>query len=852
MIVDKQTPRTIVGRVQRWFDELSFVWVALVVALVYLAVAVFMTWPLATQLSTRTPAGYGGDAWAHHWNYWWVKTAIAQGLNPYYTDLLYYPEGVSLTTHNIPWFNIGLWLPLQAFIGGPAAYGLIYILAFAFNGFAMFLLLREYTDRMAAAFVGGLIFGAWPYVVSQMGHPNMIVLGWVPLTLLMLKRTMERGRLRDAVAAGVFLALTGIVRWQLLIMASIAVGLFVTHKLATDSACRTRRTIMSLLLVGLVALALMAPLLLPVVADAIAQDDLDPVLKTGTERSSDLLSYVTPNRNLRLYSGLTRQLGDSLNFSGDQMKFIGFIALVLLLIGVIKGRPAAWLWMAMLVTYVILALGPELRIGHQSLPEVPMPYRLVQDFFLIRIVRNPARYNVFVGLPVAMLAGLGMTYLLNHPRLQRGTVLLTALFAILICAEYWFAPYRTLTLHTPDWYVELSQVPGEFAVLDLPMDRAGHDKLYMYFQTTHGRPLLQGHVSRVPPEAEEYLESNPFLKRLTSDNTMDPSLPVMHQLGQLSDAGVRYIILHKRQATAEQLEQWQEWLAFEPFHVDDELIVYETDPELLGDLPAGTLVTEALQLYQARLDPEEVTPTDPIYISSRWRSTRDMDRDYDLCFRLVDDAGQLAQQQCQRLGGEWPTSRWVVGEIAPGNMVMRIDPFVEAGTYQLNAALVETDTGTIVGDQIDIGPVTVNEKIRVYELPADIQSADALWENKISLPGYVLEQVDDRLELVVYWQALSRMESSYKYFVHLIDEATGALIAQEDVVPRQWSYPTNWWEQGEIVKDTISLPVGDVAPGNYLLYVGWYEPESGARLEVATSSGEPYPDNSVLLTAWQR
>ena len=244
MTADKQKLIKIAGQVWTWFGGRTSAWIAVAVALAYLIIAIVMTWPLATQLATHTPAGDGGDVWAHQWTYWWIKTAISQGQNPFFTDLLYYPIGVSLATHNIAWFNIGLWWPLQAVIGSQAAYGLIYILAFAFNGLAMFFLIREYTDRTAAAFIGGLIYGTWPYVMSQTGHPNTIIIGWVPLALLMLKRTMERGRLRDAVAAGVFLALIGIVRWQLLIMASIAIGLFIIHKLATDTACRSTPAVM--------------------------------------------------------------------------------------------------------------------------------------------------------------------------------------------------------------------------------------------------------------------------------------------------------------------------------------------------------------------------------------------------------------------------------------------------------------------------------------------------------------------------------------------------------------------------------------------------------------------------------
>jgi hypothetical protein len=67
----------------------------------------------------------------------------------------------------------------------------------------------------------------------------------------------------------------------------------------------------------------------------------------------------------------------------------------------------------------------------------------------------------------------------------------------------------------------------------------------------------------------------------------------------------------------------------------------------------------------------------------------------------------------------------------------------------------------------------------------------------ILLHGYDLQSSVESLELTLYWQAEQRMDVSYKVFVHLIDPTTGAIVAQDDAVPRRWTYPTTWWERGE-------------------------------------------------------
>jgi hypothetical protein len=55
-------------------------------------------------------------------------------------------------------------------------------------------------------------------------------------------------------------------------------------------------------------------------------------------------------------------------------------------------------------------------------------------------------------------------------------------------------------------------------------------------------------------------------------------------------------------------------------------------------------------------------------------------------------------------------------------------------------------------------------------------------------------------------------------------------VAQADVVPRDWTYPTTWWEAGEVVSDEIILPLERVPGGWYALAVGVYTPDEGRLL----------------------
>jgi hypothetical protein len=141
---------------------------------------------------------------------------------------------------------------------------------------------------------------------------------------------------------------------------------------------------------------------------------------------------------------------------------------------------------------------------------------------------------------------------------------------------------------------------------------------------------------------------------------------------------------------------------------------------------------------------------------------------------------------------------------------------------------------------------------RIFTAPRPAYPLRARWGEVILLHGYDLQLGIESLELTLYWQAEQRMDISYKVFVHLVDPTSGDIVAQDDAVPRRWTYPTTWWERGEVVEDTISLPLHGVPPGQYQLVLGLYDEKTGKRLSVYSASGERYSDDAVLLRTLNR
>lgn len=800
-----------------------------------------MTWPVAPRLGTHVPGGTV-DLWTHRWTFWWIKHSIAQGQSPFYTDLLFYPQGVSLAFHNIAWVNIAVWLPLQVIVGGNTAYSLTFLIFCVANCLSMYFLVREFTDSFPSALVGGIVYGFWPYMMSQFGHPNMKVTCWVPLALLFLRRTIRRRRLGDALLTALFVALIGLTRWQLLIMAAVVFALYLAYEVLRDRSNWSMKLLGLLALIGVVAGTAMAPLAVPVVSRFLTRGDVSGVLFTEElSKQTDVLAYVLPTPHHPLWNENAERLYQNLAHNKVYVPFLGYSVLALAFYGAVKRWKEARFWLLVAGVCVALALGPQLRVNGRLFPGIPMPYRLVGDSFAVEAIRVPHRFNLFLGLPVAMLVSLGMSALISR-RSWKVASLCTAVVAVLILREYSLVPYHTERPITPDWYHSLAQEEDRFAVLDLPIGLRTYNKQYMFYQVTHRKPLVEGKIARPPREAFDFVKSSPLLRQLHERNVMDPSLVnVSSQLDTLADANVRYVILHKAFASSGQLAAWRDWLTFDPLHEDEELVVYPTDPQLDRDFVLRSRLTDDVGLIRASATPTEPIQGAVIHVDARWAGTAPPERDYDACLALIKGDGVLAQSQCMPLSASWPTSLWQEDEIVRSHYGFRIEQTLESDDYELRLTLADH------ASEDDVGEAVVLDRVRVHALqperPLDIRLGDEL-----ILRGYDLARSDEALQLILYWQAQRGMETSYKMFTHVVDPATDEIVVQDDAVPRRWTYPTTQWQPGEVVEDTIRLSLDGVPSGQYQLRIGCYDPDTGERLPVHGARGDMLlPGNVIQL-----
>lgn len=96
----------------------------------------------------------------------------------------------------------------------------------------------------------------------------------------------------------------------------------------------------------------------------------------------------------------------------------------------------------------------------------------------------------------------------------------------------------------------------------------------------------------------------------------------------------------------------------------------------------------------------------------------------------------------------------------------------------------------------------------------------------------------ETLHVTLYWEPLVQPMRNYTVFIHLFGMG-GERIGERDTYPGLGNDPTIYWRPGEIIVDTIPVPVSPEAEGPVALEIeaGLYSLETGQRLSVTDPAG---------------
>lgn len=509
------------------------------VLLGYFLLTIVMTWPLVTQITTAIP-GDSFDGWQNYWNLWWVKTALVdRQQSPFVTDLLYYPTGVGLYFHTLNPFNGLLTLPLQLSGSLFIAYNAVVFFSWTVAGYGVYLLARwvlgigywvlpdrapsiSNTQSLISAFLAGAIFTFAPvHMAHLLGHMQVMSLQWLPFYALFLLQAIARCRRgqawrRQALMAGLFLALAGLCDWYFVLYLFFFTGLVVLWQFLPghwgnnlkSTIGNLKSAILPPLFAGTIMLLLLSPVLIPMVREATQFSFMVRPTSDLYIFSASLLDFLVPNRLHTLWRP------ESFTWPGNQIApvsertiSIGYIPLLLALVALWRWRPAVRFWAVTALFFLLLALGPRIHLGNITEADLPTtlsnttpewtPFALLNRTVpFMRISRSVSRYALMVQLAMAVMAGIGLATLLQRRRALTGWLTNGALLLLLL-GEFWVAPYPMSPPDTPAFYEQIRGMADVRGILNLPMnyDRPG----YLLYQTVHQKPLAVAYISRDDP-----------------------------------------------------------------------------------------------------------------------------------------------------------------------------------------------------------------------------------------------------------------------------------------------------------------------------------------------------------------
>lgn len=169
----------------------------------YLALSVVLWWQVWSTDPTSTTACGCGDTSLFLWFLEWPAYAIQHGHDLFYSTALFHPAGIDVLA-NTSVLAIGVPLAPIAWLWGPvAALNVASTLTPAFAALSMCWLLHRWTAWAPAAFVGGLVFGFSPFVVTNLAGSHLMTaaLALLPLMVACLDELLVRQR-HGSVAVG--------------------------------------------------------------------------------------------------------------------------------------------------------------------------------------------------------------------------------------------------------------------------------------------------------------------------------------------------------------------------------------------------------------------------------------------------------------------------------------------------------------------------------------------------------------------------------------------------------------------------------------------------------------------------
>jgi hypothetical protein len=439
--------------------------------LLYSALAIIFTLPTSLH-PTRALLGDGGDNYQHAWFLWEFARAVAHGHNPFRTDLILYPFGANLAWATMDPLAGILALPLSFSVGAALTYNISLLLQLALGAFFARLLFLRISQHPAAATIGGMIFGFSPFLLSHaLAHLSLVTAFPMPLYVLALDKLLdaEKPSWKEGSFLGLALLLTALAHYHYTVLCLMFTAVVLAIDFGAERLGLLKRVWKPLLVSGVTFLICFSPVLLMLLGDY--SSVANP--RSGEEvqaNAADLAGFFVPSLYHSFLGQHVRKMSPTfLQRNRERTIYIGLVALLLGMVGgwSAQGRQRRWAGRAMVagVLFAALSLGPAVQfLGKPT--ALPAPGSLLYKVVFTRFVREPARLSVITTLCVALLATLGLAFILNKVQRPWQRSLLLYIVGTSVFFECGTLPFHSSSIVNPEVGPEVYQgVPTVRAVV---------------------------------------------------------------------------------------------------------------------------------------------------------------------------------------------------------------------------------------------------------------------------------------------------------------------------------------------------------------------------------------------------
>ncbi len=255
-----------------------------------------------------------------------------------------------------------------------------------------------------------------------------------------------------------------------------------------------------------------------------------------------------------------------------------------------------------------------------------------------------------------------------------------------------------------------------------------------------------------------------------------------------------------------------------------------------------TAVANRLRLLGSRLDRREAAPGDLVRVAGLWQVLDDGETAVSNQFtlQLITADGTPILSQSIIIAPDFPPSQWQPNDRLRSETVLRLPAATPDGDYTWQINWGE--------QQLAVGNLHVTAPNRLFTTPApnvtfneSFADVAVLLGASIAAPPTQMLVPSGSFDVTLQWQSQRETSTSYRVFVHLINEQ-GEILAQSDGEPAAWTRPTTGWLPGEIVLDRhiLTLPA-NLPPGPFSLRIGLYNAVTGQRLSTTKSDSVIWP-----------